>query len=220
MKEKIISKKICIKITTFLFFVIPLFTNADLLPLTLEPTEPSSSNESQDTGSIKFQNIDGSSSYTGDYMPNLDASLDDEKIKGLSDEIDKIHRDTELNKVNVDASSYAPTKNTQTSKTSSPGGLIECNGPECNIYDFIDLIHNVINYVLGLGIALVSITFAYAGYLYMTAQGDSSKVQQAHQMLKKTLFGFIIAISAFLLVQLLVKTLKVDMVVQLLNKNN
>lgn len=85
-------------------------------------------------------------------------------------------------------------------------GLIGCSGTDCNINHLIDTIQNIIREALKIGIGFVAIIFAYAGWIYMTANGDSGKIKQANGMFTKAVIGFVIAISAFLIVKLLIIT--------------
>ena len=87
------------------------------------------------------------------------------------------------------------------------GGLVPCLGPDCTYEHFLLLIENVIMFLIQLGIAFSAIVFAYAGWLYMTSGGDEGKVKQAHEMLTKVLWGFLFALGAYLIVQLITSSL-------------
>lgn len=89
----------------------------------------------------------------------------------------------------------------------SVSGLVPCNGPDCSYANFITLIRNVVMFLIKVGIAFSAVVFAYAGWLYMTSGGDEGKVKQAHEMLTKVLWGFLFALGAFLIVQLISKQL-------------
>src|SRR3989338_2961315 len=74
--------------------------------------------------------------------------------------------------------------------------------------DLPTLIGNLINAILGVvGILFVAYT-VYAGYLYMTAQGDDEKTGKAKTMLGQAVIGIVIiaaayAISNFVIEQLI-----------------
>ena len=89
----------------------------------------------------------------------------------------------------------------------SASGLVPCDGPNCTYQDFMLLIQKVIMFLIKVGIAFSAVVFAYAGWLYMTSGGDAGKVKQAHEMLTKVLWGFLFALGAFLIVQLISKQL-------------
>ena len=59
------------------------------------------------------------------------------------------------------------------------------------------LIGRIIDVVVGLTGIIVFILFIYAGVIWMTAQGDSTKVGKARDMLVTATIGLIIVLSAF-----------------------
>ncbi|MBD3250869.1 hypothetical protein GF380_00095 [Candidatus Uhrbacteria bacterium] len=63
--------------------------------------------------------------------------------------------------------------------------------------DLPTIIGRIINVVLGfLGILLL-VLILYAGFLWMTAGGDSGKVEKAQTMLRNAIIGLIIVVAAF-----------------------
>ncbi len=94
-------------------------------------------------------------------------------------------------------------------------GLIPCGGsgqPACNFTYLIQLIQNVIDFLLvDVAIPLAIILFAYAGWLYMSAGGDSGKVSKAHGIFMNVVFGLVLALAAWLIVNTIASAL--------LNKN-
>jgi hypothetical protein len=62
------------------------------------------------------------------------------------------------------------------------------------------LISNVTNYIIVLGAAFSAIAFGWAGFLMMTAAGEMSKIDHAKQIFGKVLVGFLIMLSAWLIV--------------------
>jgi len=87
------------------------------------------------------------------------------------------------------------------------GGLVPCDGINCTYENFIQLIVNVVGFLIQVGIAFSAIIFAWAGWLYMTSGGDESKISQAHELFVKVLWGFLFALGAFLIVQLIASSL-------------
>jgi hypothetical protein len=86
-------------------------------------------------------------------------------------------------------------------------GLVPCDGLDCNYDHFIELIIGIIKFSIQLGIAFSAIIFAWAGWLYMTSGGDSAKIKQAHGLFVKVLWGFLFALGAFLIVELIANSL-------------
>lgn len=59
------------------------------------------------------------------------------------------------------------------------------------------IIGSIINVILGfLGIVFL-VLLLYAGFLWMTAQGDEKKVDKARAMISQSIIGLIIIIAAF-----------------------
>lgn len=86
--------------------------------------------------------------------------------------------------------------------------LIPCTGPDCNFEKFIQLIQNVIDFLLvSIAVPLAMILFAYAGWLYMSASGDPGKITQGHTIFKNVLIGLVIALAAWLVVSTISKAL-------------
>ena len=60
---------------------------------------------------------------------------------------------------------------------------------------------NIINFLIVLSIPIAAAMFAFAGFLYVTGASNPTKIAQAHKIFKNVLIGFLIAISAWLVVQ-------------------
>jgi hypothetical protein len=91
------------------------------------------------------------------------------------------------------------------------GGWIVCNNPpNCDFGDFMATVQNIMEALIALAIAFTVVTFAYAGWTYMTSAGDQSKIQKAHSMFTKTVIGFLVVLTAFLIVEMIVNLLGVD----------
>ncbi len=105
---------------------------------------------------------------------------------------------------------------------SRPGGLIDCDGPECDIGNLMRTINKIIAEMIKIAVAVVSIIFAYAGWIYMTAAGDTSKISQAHGMFKKAAVGFAIVLTAYLLVKILIDVTDAEsrLMIDWMNRNN
>ena len=80
----------------------------------------------------------------------------------------------------------------------------------CQFLDFITLFKNVMDFLLFvLAMPLAALLFCYAGFLYLTAQGDEGKVKQAHQIFFYVVIGFAIALAGWLIVKAIVTGLGV-----------
>ena len=81
------------------------------------------------------------------------------------------------------------------------------NATNCNLCDFGQLIQNVINFLIMVSIPISVSMFAWAGILYFTSAGDTHKVEQAHAIFKNVFIGFVIAISGWLVVSVLLSAI-------------
>lgn len=79
----------------------------------------------------------------------------------------------------------------------------------CGWRDLIALINRIIKFCVYIAAALSTIAFAYAGFLYMTAFGNSGKIEEAHGIFKKTFMGILFVLMGWLLVYTLLQVLGV-----------
>ena len=84
------------------------------------------------------------------------------------------------------------------------GSLIPCGGtgqPACTFDHLITLVQRVINFlIVDIAIPLSMVLFAWAGFLYMTAQGDPGKIKTGHTIFISVIWGLVIALAAWLIV--------------------
>lgn len=90
-------------------------------------------------------------------------------------------------------------------------GLVPCGGPgepACNFSYVIVLAQNVINFLIfNLAMPLAAISFAVAGIMMLTAGGNESQVAKAKGIFSAVFIGLIIALSAWLIVKMIVLSL-------------
>ncbi len=65
-----------------------------------------------------------------------------------------------------------------------------------------ELIGRLVKFATGVVGALFLLTFVYAGFLWMTANGDKKNVEKAQQLLSNALIGFTIVVTSYLLVSI------------------
>ncbi len=89
------------------------------------------------------------------------------------------------------------------------GGKLTTTTPDrfCEFKDLVTLASTIITRVIEVAVALSAITFAYAGFLYMTAGGASEKISAAHAIFKTALTGLIIMLSAYLIIHTILQAL-------------
>lgn len=105
--------------------------------------------------------------------------------------------------------------------TSGSSGLVPCGYDEvppgadpkvaitvaedCDFWDLLQLAKNIIDFLLyTIAMPLAAIMFAYAGWLYLSAQGNESKVKEAHHIFGMVALGLALALAAWLIVNALV----------------
>ena len=59
-----------------------------------------------------------------------------------------------------------------------------------------DLLENVYNYVVDFAIAIASIVIVWAGYLFLSSEGDKEKIEKAKRLLSWAVVGLVVCILA------------------------
>ena len=86
--------------------------------------------------------------------------------------------------------------------------LIVCNGPDCSVAQFVELVQKFINFVIFvLAVPVAAFIFGYGGVLLITARGDKSQVDKAKLAFRSAGVGLIIILAAWLIVYTIVETL-------------
>lgn len=85
----------------------------------------------------------------------------------------------------------------------------DCNGNGgCqSICDLAQLAQNILNDGIYISVFLSAILFAWAGWQHMTAGGDTGKVHQANEVFKNVAIGLIIILSAWLIVDTIIRAI-------------
>ncbi len=88
----------------------------------------------------------------------------------------------------------------------SKGGAVDGvvgQSEQCEFADFIKFLGNIIDVLLWVSTLLAAVSFAYAGFLYATSGGNPGKIASAHRIFGKVATGFIVALSAWLIVKMI-----------------
>jgi len=90
-------------------------------------------------------------------------------------------------------------------------GLVPCGGlnePKCDFPQLIVIAQKVINFLIFyLAAPLAAVSFAWAGIMMMTSRGNEQQVTQAKQIFWYVFLGFIISLSAWLIVSMIINAL-------------
>jgi hypothetical protein len=77
---------------------------------------------------------------------------------------------------------------------------------DCNFAAAVQMINDIINYLIMISMPLAAIAFAYAGWLYLSAGDDTGKVKKAHEIFLSVGVGVIVILSGWLLFKLISTT--------------
>lgn len=92
----------------------------------------------------------------------------------------------------------------------SQSSLVTCDTVDsCNWNAFKELLNKIKDYALEFAVLVSVIFIVYAGGLYLTAAGDTGKIQTAHRILQNVVIGFFLASAGWLIIQAITKTLGV-----------
>ncbi|MBI2120266.1 MAG: hypothetical protein HYT94_01420 [Parcubacteria group bacterium] len=87
----------------------------------------------------------------------------------------------------------------------APGGDATVAAEDCDFWDLIQLAKNIIDFLLyTIAMPLAAIMFAYAGWLYLSAAGNESKVKEAHNIFGMVAMGLALALAAWLIINAIV----------------
>lgn len=76
--------------------------------------------------------------------------------------------------------------------------------------ELVATINNTIRFLVGITGILAVIAFMYAGFTMVSSRGDAAMIQQAKQIFANVLIGFVILLSAFLIVNTIMSMLVGD----------
>jgi len=95
--------------------------------------------------------------------------------------------------------------------TSPQSPLVTCGGGEqpCSVEDFKILIQYIMNLVFIFAGFVAATMFMYAGFLLITAAGNTGQIQKAKDIFKRVVIGFLIMFASYLLVKSLLTRLGV-----------
>ncbi len=87
--------------------------------------------------------------------------------------------------------------------TPGAGGLIPCAGPDCRFSDLVRFANTIISWLLRIAIPVSAALFSYAGFLYLTSEGNPGKKAAANKVFQSVFWGFIMALGAWIFVNFL-----------------
>jgi hypothetical protein len=98
-----------------------------------------------------------------------------------------------------------------------PGTIVpQCTGDpliqggterECTFCDFMQLVRNILNFILFLTMVTAGALFAWAGWLFATSGGSGANHQKAKNIFKNVIIGLVLVLGAYTIVNTLMKML-------------
>src|SRR5437868_2392441 len=74
---------------------------------------------------------------------------------------------------------------------------------ECNLAYFVTMIQNIINVLVILSFPATMIVLTWVGILLLTSAGNENKITQAKTIAYRVIIGFIVILTAWLVVQII-----------------
>jgi hypothetical protein len=88
-----------------------------------------------------------------------------------------------------------------------PSGNCICYTGECSVCDAQTLAWNVLNWLISIAIIIAALLFVNAGVLYVMSPSNPGNIARAHKIFTNTLIGLVIILSAWLLIDVVMKSL-------------
>jgi len=92
----------------------------------------------------------------------------------------------------------------------NPKGIVPCGDsgePPCQFCDLVKLADDSLDFAVYFTVFVATLLFAYAGFLYVTAAGDTGKISTATGIFGKVVIGMIIVLTAWLVVDTIMGSL-------------
>ncbi len=94
-----------------------------------------------------------------------------------------------------------------TTTTESLASFAQCSGPDCSMCNVAHLANGLIKWLIGFLFVIAACLIAFAGFKLVTSGGDRSALDDAKEMLTNAVIGMIIVLSAWLIVDTLMRGL-------------
>jgi hypothetical protein len=76
----------------------------------------------------------------------------------------------------------------------------------CGMCHIVQLIQNILSFIITISVMVATLMFVYAGFLYLTAGGSADKIKSATKIFSNVFIGLIFVLGAFLIVDTIMKT--------------
>jgi hypothetical protein len=85
------------------------------------------------------------------------------------------------------------------------GGLVTCAGPDCDMCDFVNMINGIVDWLFGFLVLAAVLALMVAGFKLVVSAGNESAMSNAKSMFTNIIIGFVIVLSAWLIVDTIMK---------------
>ncbi len=89
-------------------------------------------------------------------------------------------------------------------------GIVECGGVgqrSCEFCDFANMARAIFNFIIAALVIIAGIVLAVAGLFLVVSGGDNAYREQAKTLMVNTVVGLILVLTAWLLIDIIMKTL-------------
>ncbi len=149
----------------------------------------------------------------------------DEEISSDGSIVKKTEQSTVL--TDTDTSTAASSQNNSSANTNTESvdggnGLVVCgnrnNGQaDCDkMSQLYQMINDLVKWIITISSSVFAIMVMYAGFNYLTAMGDEGKIKKGHEFLKNAIIGYVIMLSAWLVIKFILDQLGVGPMFSLL----
>jgi hypothetical protein len=107
----------------------------------------------------------------------------------------------------LSAEDYTPLIQCGNTPTYSGSGTTTVIKGICTFSDAIDTINRIINWIISIAGVIFAVSCIYGGFLYMTSGDKPANKEKAKSILWNTLVGFVIILTAWVIVYTILKTL-------------
>jgi len=84
-------------------------------------------------------------------------------------------------------------------------GLVTCSGPDCDMCSFVAMIEGLVNWLFSFLVLAAVLGLMIAGFKLVTSAGNESAWSGAKSMFTNIIIGFVIVLSAWLIVDTIMK---------------
>ncbi len=90
------------------------------------------------------------------------------------------------------------------------GGLVPCSGPDCLACHVVSLGQNLLTWFITVMVSVIALVFAWGGLKMVMSAGNTEGITQAKGMMTNAIVGLVIMLSAWLIVDTIMKLVITD----------